>query len=32
MRLDGKSIQAAIMQLVDDYKFDPYSVLEIVKL
>lgn len=32
MKLDGKSIQAAIMQLVDDYKFDPYSVLEIVKL
>ena len=31
MRLDGKSIQAAIMQLVDDYKFDPYQVLEIVK-
>lgn len=32
MRLDGKSIQAAIMQLVDDFKFDPYDVLEIVKL
>ncbi|HCB51018.1 TPA: transcription termination factor NusA [Patescibacteria group bacterium] len=32
MRLDGKSIQAAIMQLVDDYKFDPFQVLEIVKL
>lgn len=31
MRLDGKSIQAAIMQLVDDYKFDPFQVLEIVK-
>jgi N utilization substance protein A len=31
MRLDGKSIQAAIMQLVDDFKFDPYQVLEIVK-
>jgi N utilization substance protein A len=31
MKLDGKSIQAAIMQLVDDYKFDPYQVLEIVK-
>ncbi|MFA5748116.1 MAG: transcription termination factor NusA [Candidatus Absconditabacterales bacterium] len=32
MKLDGKSIQAAIMQLVDDYKFDPYQVIEIVKL
>lgn len=31
MKLDGKSIQSAIMQLVDDYKFDPYQVLEIVK-
>ncbi len=31
MKLDGKSIQAAIMALVDDYKFDPYQVLEIVK-
>ena len=31
MRLDGKSIQTAIMALVDDYKFDPYQVLEIVK-
>lgn len=32
MKLDGKSIQAAIMQLVEDFKFDPYQVLEIVKL
>lgn len=32
MRLDGKSIQTAIMQLVEDYKFDPYKILEIVKL
>lgn len=32
MRLDGKSIQAAIMQIVDDYKFDPMKVIEIVKL
>ncbi len=31
MKLDGKSIQTAIMALVDDYKFDPYQVLEIVK-
>lgn len=32
MKLDWKSIQAAIMQLVDDYKFDPYQVLEIIKM
>lgn len=32
MKLDGKSIQAAIMQLVEDYKFDPYEVLEVIKL
>lgn len=32
MKLDWKSIQSAIMQLVDDYKFDPYQVLEIIKL
>lgn len=32
MKLDWKSIQAAIMQLVEDYKFDPYNILEIVKL
>lgn len=32
MKLDWKSIQGAIMQLVDDYKFDPYQVLEIIKL
>gem|GEM_PF-3038324 len=32
MKLDGKSIQAAIAQLVEDYKFDPYKILEIVKL
>jgi hypothetical protein len=32
MKLDAKSIQAAIMQLVEDYKFDPYKVLEIIKL
>jgi len=31
MKLDAKSIQAAIMQLVEDYKFDPYKILEIVK-
>ena len=32
MKLDGKSIQAAITQLVEDYKFDPYEVLEVIKL
>ncbi len=32
MQLDGKVIQEAIMQLVDDYKFDPYQVIEIVKM
>ena len=31
MKLDGKAIQAAIMQLVEDYKFDPYQILEISK-
>ncbi len=32
MKLDGKSIQAAITQLKEDFKFDPYQVLEIIKL
>lgn len=32
MQLDGKTIQAAIVQLVDDYKFDPYQVIDIVKM
>lgn len=32
MKLDGKSIQAAITQLVEDYKFDPYEVFEVIKL
>ena len=32
MQLDGKVIQAAIVQLVDDYKFDPYQVIDIVKM
>jgi hypothetical protein len=32
MKLDGKTIQAAIMQLVEDYKFDPFQILEISKL
>lgn len=32
MQLDGKIIQEAILQLVDDYKFDPYQVIDIVKM
>ncbi len=32
MKLDGKSIQFAIQQLQEEYKFDPYQVLEIIKL
>lgn len=32
MKLDGKTIQAAIVQLVDDYKFEPMQVIEIVNL
>jgi hypothetical protein len=32
MKLDGKTIQAAIMQLVEDYKFDPMQVVEIVQM
>lgn len=31
MKLDGKSIQAAMMQLVEEYKLDPFQVLEIIK-
>ncbi len=32
MKLDWKSIQEAIQQLQQDYKFDPFKILEIVKL
>ncbi len=32
MKLDGKTIQAAIMQLVEDYKFQPMQVVEIVQM
>lgn len=32
MKLDGKAMQEAILQLVDDYKFDPYQVIDIVKM
>lgn len=32
MKLDGKSIQWAIAQLVEDYKFDAFQVFEIVKM
>ena len=32
MQLDGQAMQEAISQLVDDYKFDPYQVIEITKM
>lgn len=32
MRLDWRSIQAAIAQLVEEYKFDAYQIFEIVQL
>jgi hypothetical protein len=32
MKLDGKSIQVAIAQLVEDYKFDAFQIFEIVKM
>lgn len=32
MRLDGKSIQAAISQLVEEYRFDAYQIFEIVQM
>ncbi|USN54404.1 MAG: transcription termination factor NusA [Candidatus Peribacteria bacterium] len=32
MRLDGKQIQEAIKQLIAEYKYDPYIVLDIVKM
>ncbi len=32
MRLDGKSIQAAISQMVEEYRFDAYQIFEIVKM
>jgi hypothetical protein len=32
MKLDGKTIQSAIMQIVEDYKFDPMQVVEVVKM
>jgi len=32
MKLDPKSIQESIVQLVEVYKLDPYNVLEIIKL
>jgi hypothetical protein len=31
MKLDGKSIQAAIMHLVEEYRLDPYQVMEIIR-
>lgn len=32
MKLDGKMIQEAIKQLIDEFKYDPYQVLDIVKM
>jgi len=32
MRLDGKMIQEAIKQLIAEFKYDPYQVLDIVKM
>lgn len=31
MKLDGKSIQIAMMHLVEEYKLDPYQVLEVIR-
>ena len=31
MKLDGKSIQAAIAHLVEEYRLDPYQVLDIMR-
>ena len=31
MKLDGKTIQSAIMQIIEEYKFDPHQILDIVK-
>lgn len=32
MQLNGQIIQEAISQLVEDYKFDPYQVIDIMKM
>lgn len=32
MKLDWKTIQESIKQLIEEYKFDPHQVLEIVKM
>ncbi|UFX82671.1 transcription termination factor NusA [Candidatus Absconditicoccus praedator] len=32
MKLDGKTLQESIRQIIDEYKFDPQQVLEIVKM
>lgn len=32
MKLDWKTIQTAILQLIDEYKFDPHQILDIVKM
>lgn len=31
MKLDGKSIQIAIAHLVEEYKLDPYQVLDVIR-
>ena len=31
MKLDGKSVQAAMMHLVEEYRLDPYQVMEIMR-
>jgi hypothetical protein len=31
MKLDSKSIQAAMMHLVEEYRLDPYQVMDIMR-
>lgn len=31
MKLDGKSIQVAMMHLIEEYKLDPYQVMEVIR-
>ena len=31
MKLDGKSVQAAMMHLVEEYRLDPYQVMDIMR-
>lgn len=32
MKLDWKAIQTSIMQLIEEYRFDPHQILDIVKM